>query len=445
MGRRRVDRSGMKTKSDPQYVDVAQLRVGMYVHLDVGWMGHPFPLSSFKIASADQISTIRELGMARVRYSPERSDPEVPLQPASMATLPVTEAANEAANEAARAEAEAREAGLRARRELLQRQQASLRQCERQFAEAAKAYRQAVDLCSAQPQTAREQSEALVDGFLNRMSCADEICIRLLSEGAGDRASTHALNVTVTSLLLGKAVGLEGQDLADLGVGALLHDIGKIELPDRVRYKDDAFSAAQARLYQEHVNHGVNLARKMNLSAGATLAIGQHHEHADGTGFPQRAKADRMTQAGRIIALVNRYDNLCNPPSPAQAMTPHEALSYIFAQMKARYDAAMLGAFIKMMGVYPPGSVVQLTDDRYALVVSVNSARPLKPRVVVHDVRVPRAECLVLDLEETPELGVRRSLKPQQLPRATLDYLSPRPRICYFFERARELAPPEAA
>ena len=63
----------------------------------------------------------------------------------------------------------------------------------------------------------------------------------------------------------------------------------------------------------------------------------------------------------------------------------------------------------------------------------------------LHDVRVPRAECLVLDLEETPELGVRRSLKPQQLPRATLDYLSPRPRICYFFERARELPPTEAA
>jgi putative nucleotidyltransferase with HDIG domain len=441
MGRRRVDRSGMKSKPDPHYVDVAQLRVGMYVHLDVGWMGHPFPLSSFKIASADQISTIRDLGMARVRYSPERSDPEVPLQPASMATLPVAEAANEAAQ----AEAEAREASQRARRELLHRQQASLRQCERQFAEAAKAYRQAVDLCPTQPQTAREQSEALVHGFLERMSCADEICIRLLTEGAGDRASTHALNVTVTSLLLGKAVGLEGQELADLGVGALLHDIGKTELPDRVRYKDDTFSAAQSRLYQEHVNHGVNLARRMNLSAGATLAIGQHHEHADGSGFPLRAKADRMTPAGRIVALVNRYDNLCNPASPAQAMTPHEALSYIFAQMKARYDAAMLGAFIKMMGVYPPGSVVQLTDDRYALVVSVNSARPLKPRVLVHDVRVPRAECPVLDLEETPELGVRRSLKPQQLPRATLDYLSPRPRICYFFERARELPPTEAA
>ena len=430
----------MKSKLDPHYVDAAQLRVGMYIHLDVGWMGHPFPLSSFKVTSADQIATIRGLGLTRVRYSPERSDPEVPLQP----TLLAPQAVGDAANEAENAEAEAREAAMRVRCETLLRQQASLRLCERQFAEAARAYKQAVELCPTQPVATREQCERLVSGFLDKISCADEICIRLLSEGAGDRASTHALNVTVTSLLLGNAIGLDAQEMADLGVGALLHDIGKIELPDRVRHKDDSFSAAQTRLYQEHVNHGVNLARKMSLSAGATLVIGQHHEHVDGSGFPLHVGAERISRAGLIVALVNRYDNLCNPANLAQAMTPHEALSYIFAQMKTRYDAAMLGAFIKMMGVYPPGSVVQLTDDRYALVVSVNSARPLKPRVVVHDARVPRAECLVLDLEDTPDLGVRRSLKPQQLPRATLDYLSPRQRICYFFERARELPATEA-
>jgi hypothetical protein len=88
------------------------------------------------------------------------------------------------------------------------------------------------------------------------------------------------------------------------------------------------------------------------------------------------------------------------------------------------------------MGVYPPGSVVQLVNDRYAIVVSVNSSRPLRPRVIVHDSRVPKDEAPILDLETVPELGIRRSLKPSQLPRDALDYLSPRKRICYFFERA---------
>ena len=87
-----------------------------------------------------------------------------------------------------------------------------------------------------------------------------------------------------------------------------------------------------------------------------------------------------MSAAARIVALVNRYDNLCNPPSLAKALTPHEALSLLFAQARSQFDATMLNAFIRMMGVYPAGSVVQLTDDRYALVMSVNSTRPLKPQ-----------------------------------------------------------------
>jgi hypothetical protein len=89
-----------------------------------------------------------------------------------------------------------------------------------------------------------------------------------------------------------------------------------------------------------------------------------------------------------------------------------------------------------MMGVYPPGSVVQLSNDRFALVVSVNSARPLKPRVIVHDPAVPKDEALIMDLEQASSPGIRRSLKPGVLPRAAIDYLSPRARVCYFFERA---------
>jgi hypothetical protein len=127
---------------------------------------------------------------------------------------------------------------------------------------------------------------------------------------------------------------------------------------------------------------------------------------------------------------------LCNPGRSTAALTPHEALSIMFAQQKGCFDAVVLNTFIRMMGVYPPGSVVQLVNDRYAMVVSVNSSRPLRPRVIVHDVRVPRDDALILDLETAPELGIRRSLRPSQLPREALEYLSPRKRICYFFERA---------
>jgi putative nucleotidyltransferase with HDIG domain len=233
---------------------------------------------------------------------------------------------------------------------------------------------------------------------------------------------------------MGRSFGLAQADMLDLGVGAMLHDIGKIELPDRVRHREDHFSGAEQRFYEEHVAHGVNHARKMGLTPGATMVIAQHHEQADGSGFPLRLNTDRMTAAARIVSLVNRYDNLCNPNLAARALTPHESLSLLFAQGKTKFDTAILGAFIRMMGVYPAGSTVQLTDDRYAMVVGVNSSRPLKPRVLVHEPKVPRDEALIVDLEASQGIGIRRSIKPAQLPVNSLEYLAPRPRVAYFFE-----------
>jgi hypothetical protein len=174
----------------------------------------------------------------------------------------------------------------------------------------------------------------------------------------------------------------------------------------------------------------------MGLSAGASAVVAQHHEHADGSGFPGALNSDRMTMAARIVALVDRYDNLCNPHLPARALTPHESLSFLFAQGRSKYDTSILGAFIKMMGVYPPGSMVQLTDDRYAFVVATNSSRPLKPNVLVHDASVPRAEARVLDLEAVAGLGIRRSVRIQQVPPTVADYLAPCTRVSYFFEPA---------
>ena len=214
----------------------------------------------------------------------------------------------------------------------------------------------------------------------------------------------------------------------------------------QVKHRDESFTPAEMAFYQEHVAHGVAQARKMGVPPAAQLVIAQHHEHADGSGFPARIGSERMSIASRIVALIDRYDNLCNPSVASRAITPHEALSLLFAQGKQgggvrRFDTPILGAFIKMMGVYPPGSVVQLTDDRYALVVAVNSMRPLKPRVVVHDPSVRSEEALTLDLEQEPRLGVRRSLKPNQLPPAALEYLSPRHKIAYYFEPVTAGAP----
>jgi putative nucleotidyltransferase with HDIG domain len=439
----------MKNAGSTAHIDIACLRIGMVIHLDMGWMSHPFPLSSFRIVSAEQIGIIRSLGIAQVRWSPEQSAlqeaQEAPAraQPAACGELasgmalasPLVSAQLKFA-----APMESPEAAALRERRMAAAQRSALLLCERQFAEATRECRALTELVSARPAVAHAKANSLTRAFVDKMLDADEVCIRLLTEAAGDRASTHAVNVTLISLLMGRALGLPDADMLDLGVGALLHDIGKIDLPARVRHREEHFSTSEARFYEEHVTHGVAHARKMGLSPGASLVIAQHHEHADGSGFPLKSGSERMTPAASIVALVNRYDNLCNPQQPALALTPHEALSLLFAQGKSRYDSAILGAFIKMMGVYPPGSVVQLTDDRFAIVVGVNSSRPLRPRVAVHDPRAPADEPVHMDLERLPQLGIRRSIRAAALPEDAFAALSPRQRVAYFFETESALA-----
>ena len=428
----------MNSSLSEAFVDVCDLEVGMFIQLDLGWMSHPFPLSSFRLSAPDQIATLRSLGLTRVRWQPRRSDARFACA-ADGAPVPQPAAAVQAveaplaASPMQRAEVAARSE----RRRLLAAQREAVQTCERQFGEAAQACRQVFDLVASEPQKASAQCEALTQAFLDKMLVGEpDLTLRLLSEGAGDKAALHAINVGVISLLMGRVFNMSNDDMLDLGVGALLHDVGKTELPERLRFRAEHFTPSEQKYYEEHVGHGVATGRRMGLRAGALLVIGQHHEHADGSGFPLHVGSDRLTVAARIVALVNRYDNLCNPPLPTKALTPHEALSLLFAQGKNQFDTAIMGAFIKMMGVYPPGSAVQLTDDRYALVTAVNSTRPLKPRVLVYDPKVPRDEALLIDLQLAPGLGIRRSLKPLALPRPALDYLSPRTRTVYFFEPA---------
>ncbi len=435
----------MKSDTVIETIEVAALTIGMHIHLDGGWMSHPFPRSSFKISNLDQIATLRSLGLQRVRWSPQDSDFSHSTSRWDTASLPVAEGADPDAPLAASddaAEATAAEDTAPTAQDLhraaLAAQRAALSACERQFADATRAAKQIFDGVAAQPVAARHGAQALTQKLVDQMIGSQELFIRLLSEGAGDKASAHALNVSVISLLMGRTFNLGEAEMIDLGLGALLHDIGKAELPERFRHREEHFSAAEHKLYETHVALGIAQARRMELAPGASLVIAQHHEHIDGSGFPLKLQSDRTTVPSRIVALVNRYDKLCNPANPGKAITPHEAVALMFAQGKNKYDPAILGAFIKMMGVYPAGSVVQLTDDRYALVVGVNSSRPLKPKVLVHEPGVPRDDALVLDLETVSGLGIRRSLKPTALPARTLDYLSPRPRVSYFFEPTQD-------
>ena len=138
---------------------------------------------------------------------------------------------------------------------------------------------------------------------------------------------------------------------------------------------------------------------------------------------------------------MNHYDNLCNPPNPIHALTPHDAIAGVYRKAKEKFDATALNAFVRMMGIYPPGSVLHLADGRFALSVAVDPANAMKPKVLIHEPAVRAEDALIVALAERPELSIQRVIKPMQLPRAAFDYLQPRKRTSFFIEsRARREA-----
>ncbi len=406
-----------------QLIAVSELEIGMYVHLDLGWTEHPFSLNSFKIRSRSQIEQILSLGLEKIRYSPDQSDAPTAAESSVCQAEPTTP---QSANKKQR------------RRDILERQRANLEICERRFNQVSNDYKTLLKNANADPQAAREEAETVVLGMVDEITSVQEAAIRLLSEKASGDLSLHPINVTIISLLLGQACGLEHAALLHLGLGALLHDIGKLKLPERLRWSEDTLTLTERPLFRHHVSHSIDLGKAMALPTAVLEIIGQHHEHQDGSGYPLGLAAGQLSIGGKILAIVNRYDNLCSPGHPARAMTPHDALAIMFAKNRPQFDNAIMTQFIRMMGVYPPGSVVRLSDDRYALVTTVNPLRPLKPQVILYDPQIPREDALIVDLERQAELGIQRCLSPLQLPRRVFEYLSPCKRICYYFERARE-------
>ena len=162
--------------------------------------------------------------------------------------------------------------------------------------------------------------------------------------------------------------------------------------------------------------------------------IQEHHEYCDGSGYPRGLREAAIGRLSRVVSLVNAFDDLCNPLDPRQALSPHEALALMFKQQRERYDEVALKTFIRGKGIYPPGSLVQLEDERYALVLGMHPSLPLRPTLIVYEPSIPKAEALIVNLEQEPKLAIARSLRPAQLPEEALEYLNPRQQLTYYVD-----------
>ena len=415
-------------------------------------MNHPFPTSSFRIGSLDQIQVLRDLGLREVRYVPSKSavvdsggDPAAAAAGTSAGAAQADAASFEslAALPARPGEDAPAPWGGSAR----QTNAAMQSRSHARFQEAAALYAEVVAGVQTTPTALRGRVEDLVRADVAELMDAENYAVHLLAQVAGQRQVKHSVNVMVLAMLLGRSLGLGAVSLCRLAAAGLLHDIGKTELPTHIAEPGAALSAGDRQLYEEHVQRSMAVAERMGFDADVVQVIGEHHEMVDGSGFPKGLKGAQISRHGQILALVNRYDRLCNPLHGEASHTPHEALARLFAQERKRFDpTTVLAAFIRMMGVYPPGSIVQLGDGRFARVVSSNARSPLRPCVLPFVAGVPLSEAQELDLGASGTGGgIRRSVKCETLPDEALEFFQPAQQLCYFFERVPRQAESESA
>lgn len=408
------------------YIKTEQLTIGIYVYLDLDWMSHPFSFSSFKIKQQSQIDTIRGLGLKKIRISAEKSSAK-PL-PLSSSPPPATTQSMDDAAVAELAAKQARIAKLKERRSAIQK-------CEKQYLSATKTINSITKNLMAQPEETIKQAAELTHQLATSMLGEKEIAIHLMSDKSlGEEVYYHSLNVSVLVMMLARELGMKVIDLAALGMGAIFHDIGKSKIPHQVLIKADNPSKAEADFLRQHCAYGVEMAQKVGLSASVIKLIIQHHECIDGSGYPAGLKGEQIDPLAKLLAIVNAYDNLCNPVNVINAVTPHEALSMMYSKQRARFDSKMMGMFIHCLGVYPPGTIVVLNNDIYGMVMSVNPTKPLKPGVMIYDDSVPKDEAIIIDLAEDTEFTITKAVRPAQLPANVYEYLSPRSRQTYYFD-----------
>lgn len=415
-------------------VTVDRIQVGNYIKLPLGWCDHPFMFNNFKIDSEEQLLLIRKLGVSHVSVYPQRSDNGLLPPPTSGSIAPASDISSLVLERVQRELWESKQENI----EKLKSHRRKIIKTEKNFQSAAVQVRSVMTKLASRPLNAIDEATQLVSNMAESLLKEEHIVLHLMSETKeSENIYYHSLNVSVLSMLLGRMKGLGVDEIKTIGMGALFHDMGKLKIPPQILRKKAALTSAELNFLKQHPKYGLDFVNLVDtFPEDAKAIISQHHELLDGSGYPQGLAGDSIDPLVQLVSVVNKYDTLCHPLDIDKARVPSNALSWLYKNSTNKYNQGDLKLLVKILGIYPPGSVVRLSNDQIGMVLSVNSDRLLYPNILIYDPEVPRAEAPIIDLEER-QLTITGVLKPDKLPERIYEYLNPRSRISYYFENAK--------
>jgi putative nucleotidyltransferase with HDIG domain len=197
--------------------------------------------------------------------------------------------------------------------------------------------------------------------------------------------SQHSMNVCLLSIALGRHLNLPEGELRELGLCGMLHDMGKMQIPLRILNKPGQLVGKEILIMQHHTTLGLQILKKSKgrVPLSVLNVAYSHHERIDGKGYPRGLTQKKLTQATRIVSIVDMYDALTSDRVYQKGCSHLEAINILTKVSGTQLDYGLVVKFIECLSVYPPGNLVEMTNGELAIVIEINQQERLRPKVIL--------------------------------------------------------------
>lgn len=371
---------------------VEELRMGMYVSaLDRPWLESPFAFQGFVLNTEADLQAVRDL-CVWVMVDIQRSRPGVFRRPSSTGHVPDRKPAS----------SELRRAGGKRAPGVLSRMLSRLSRRKEPASPATDVIKGVENVRDSFDHTSKLVRTIMDDVRLGKSidtpaakqavsECVDRIihnpeAMVLLSNIKNKDAYTseHSMNVAILSIVLGRKLGMPRHELEELGLSGMLHDVGKVLTPIEILNKPGRLTVEEMLIMKMHPTQGRDVLLSSDGIASAALDVAHgHHERLDGSGYPRGITEQNTTLFTKIVSVTDTFDAITSDRVYGHGRTTIEAFKILQACGGNRYRSDLVNEFIDAIGVYPPGSVVQLTNGQIGVVVQGNPKYKLRPKVLV--------------------------------------------------------------
>lgn len=415
-------------------IDTRHLKFGMHVvELDRPWTGTRFIYREFTIETREVLDELRRVSA----FVYIETDPRLRTSPRQRPSGPILTAKPESKDES---EGSVDRTLVASSRHIETRWHPDKTGLEEELHEASRIESRAREMLydtlddaklgkSLRPAGVKEVVSEMAESIIRN---PDAMVVLSQLKEADEYTALHSLRVCILALTFGRHLDFNREELNLLGIGALLHDVGKMRVPSDVLNKPGRLTDAEFELMKSHVPEGVKILNKAEGIPGASIQVAaQHHERYSGGGYANGIAGDRIGTFGLISGIVDCYDAITSDRVYHSGMSPYEALTKMYSWRNSDFHPGLIEQFIQCMGIYPVGSLVELSDGSVGVVINVNRRRRLRPRVALvldsEKKHYPLAKIVNLtDLEEEDgksEISIVKVLQPGEYGINPVDYL----------------------